>query len=144
MSYYQRAEITPSGHVRPTRTLVSRVEEPCLTCGKLVPVGTLVYWGAHVGVWHLTCEWPKDPGPDAHRVEFPPACGKCFRPVVDPVEPPVEKPDPGERWCRACALKHEGFRALARDAIRRRAEQAATKAHEPDELPAAIGGDERF
>lgn len=130
--------VTESGYVLLTRHLTSRVEAPCLTCGVVVPRGTLVNWGAHFGIWHLTCDNPRAPEPDAPKVEFPPDCPYCHKPIVDPI--PTTAPL-NENWCRECVATFEGIMARARDNQQRFNERNATKNPEPAPVPANIGGE---
>lgn len=118
----------------PTRTLTSRVEAPCLTCRRTIPVGTVVWWAADAGIWCITCDAPPA-DQESPQVEFPPDCPKCMKPVVDPVPSPVADK---REWCRACVTEWEAFMARLREAALRRAgEVPKTK----PELPANIGGE---
>ena len=122
-----QANVSESGHVVVTRMLTSRVAAPCLTCSEVIPVGTVVQWGAHFGIWHLTCDAPL--ASEANAVPFPPDCPYCHKPIVDPI--PTTAPV-DEVWCRACVEQFLSTMARSREAHQRWKESQRVPERRPE------------
>ena len=53
------------------RKITLKYEGRCLSCGKMIPIGTRAYWESGKGIWHLECTSPKDSGFDIRRAQSP-------------------------------------------------------------------------
>lgn len=138
---FGRAAVS-AGYVVLSRMLRSRVEAPCLTCEKLIPLNTLVNWGAGYGIWCITCPSPRADR-EIPKVDFPPDCAYCGHPIVDPV--PALGATKTDFWCRDCAKEWQSFEFG--DGLGEQEPMPVEEDVKPSpkaDAPASIGGDERF